>query len=402
MELRNAAPDELGRLALLAKIGAMFNRSYDIDEVLRRVLDVVIETLQAERGFIMLDYGADEHEIAVSHGMNLSENAPHPYSRTVVEQVLHSGEPILSNDVPNDARWQVSKSLNELRTQSIMCVPLHTPERNVGLIYLDHHDVSELFRPTDLDLLKIIASLAAAAIERALYFSRLMQREKLVALGHLVAGVVHELNNPLTSIIGFAQLQQLQGGCDACNENAPLILAEGQRCKKLISDLLGLSRDKKTAMREFDVGAVISRALRLMGQNLSHDRISVLCEGADTLPPMYGDPDQILQLLLNLLDNARRAVLGQNEPTVAVRASAQDAVLQIRVSDNGPGVAAHSVGRIFDPFFSTRAPGEGTGLGLSIVARIVADHGGHVQVHNRPGGGAAFVVELPLRDGVTS
>jgi signal transduction histidine kinase len=399
MELRNLGPDELGRLALLADIGAMFNRSYDVEEVLARVIDVVIETLAAERGFIMLEQGGDEVEIAVSCGIQpeVYDHEQFRYSRTIVERVLQSGAPVLSNDAQNDERFVGSKSLTALRTRSIMCVPLRTLERSLGLIYLDHQNQVDLFGPTDLDLLKIIADMAAAAIERARYFHRLMQREKMSALGRLVAGVVHELNSPLTSIIGFAQLQTLHEHDAECRENAEFILAEGERCKKLIADLLGLSREKKTTFRELDVQAVVARAMRLLARDMNEDRVSVSTDIVGPLPDMRGDPDQVLQLLLNLLDNARRAVRGREKPTVEIRVAPLEEGVVLRVSDNGPGIAPAHLGRIFDPFFTTREAGEGTGLGLSIVARIVTDHGGTIRAQNRKAGGACFIVELPAR-----
>lgn len=390
-------PDELGRLALLADIGAMLNRSYDVEEVLARVLDVVLETLDAERGFVMLEQGGEEPEIAVSCGIQPEayDTDNFRYSRTIVERVLRCGEPVLSNDVQNDERFVGSKSLTALQTRSILCVPLRTLERSLGLIYIDHHDVSDLFRPTDLDLLKIIADMAAAAIERARYFDRLMQRQKMAALGRLVAGVVHELNSPLTSIIGFAQLHQSRAEGEDCRETADFILSESQRCKKLISDLLGLSRVKKTSFHLLDLRAVIARALKLLNRDLNEARVNVVLEIDDPLPEMQGDRDQILQLLLNLIDNARRAVDGCAGPAITLRVAALEEGVILRISDNGPGIAPQHLGRIFDPFFTTRPEGEGTGLGLSIVQRIVADHGGSVQAQNRKGGGACFVVELP-------
>ncbi|MBI3927756.1 MAG: GAF domain-containing protein, partial [Armatimonadetes bacterium] len=194
--LRDLTSREVDRLAVLARICELMNSSYQFHEVWERVLRVAVEATGAERGLLLLDRGGTEMEVPVAHGTSPDSPAGLNYSRSVVDQVMKSGQPLLSLDAMRDERLARSTSLKVLGTRSILCVPMSSRERNLGLIYLDNSIRAGVFTDVDLQLASVIAGLAAAAVERTEYFSQLLQNEKMAAMGTMMAGIVHELNNP--------------------------------------------------------------------------------------------------------------------------------------------------------------------------------------------------------------
>ena len=228
--------------------------------------------------------------------------------------------------------------------------------------------------------------------------SKLLQTEKMAAVGQLVSGIAHELNNPLTAIMGYAQLLLGRGLSPGPLTEAEHIYREAERARRIVKNLLFFARESKPERSQTNFNEIVERTLALRGYELKIENISVDCSLAENLPPTLADPYQLQQVFLNLLVNAEQALLhNRGGGRVSIRTyqpSAQRVAFE--VADDGPGVSPEIASRIFDPFFSTKAPGEGTGLGLSIVYGIVKQHGGDVYFENQPGGGARFVVDLPL------
>ncbi|MHB8485030.1 MAG: hybrid sensor histidine kinase/response regulator [Candidatus Acidiferrales bacterium] len=227
--------------------------------------------------------------------------------------------------------------------------------------------------------------------------SKLVQTEKMAALGQLVSGIAHELNNPLTSIMGYAQLT-LGRAPETLNNEVRMIFAEAERARRIVKNLLFFARQAQPERTRVDLNEIVERTVALRGYELKIENIAIRCELAADLPATLADPHQLQQVMLNLLVNAEQAILesrGRGSIQVCTRKAAESR-LRVEVSDDGPGVPPHIASRIFDPFFTTKSPGLGTGLGLSIVYGIVEQHGGDVAFENQPGGGAKFVVEIPL------
>jgi signal transduction histidine kinase len=397
----NLTSGELDRLKVLATISQMLNTSYDVDEVLQHVMDVVINTLGAQRGFVMLNRGDEEPVVAVASNFDNAEIQADDflYSRTLVRQVLKTGEAVLSQDVKADQELSANRSLSLIGTRSILCVPMETRAQRLGVIYIDSQISSGIFVRTDLDLLRIIADLAAAAIERARYFSHLMQSEKLSALGTLVAGVTHELNSPLTVIMGFASV--LKARLEDGSENwdmADRIHSESVRCRNLVRSLVSFSRQNDdTPRKRTDLGQLVSACARLLRNDFREAKADLVVDIADGLPEVEINTDQWTQVMFNLIGNALQAIgerHGGERGKVAVRVLGSAERVRVIVSDNGPGIDRKVLGRIFDPFFTTKPAGQGTGLGLSITHGIVTEHGGTIRASNDPNGGAVFVIEL--------
>ncbi len=228
--------------------------------------------------------------------------------------------------------------------------------------------------------------------------SKLLQTEKMAAIGQLVSGIAHELNNPLTGILGYAQLLLGRGLAPAQQAEAQKIYEEAERASHIVKNLLLFARETQPERLPVDLNEVVERALALRSYELKVEDIAVARELDPELPRTRADPIQIQQAVLNLVVNAEQAILeGRGRGTIRVRTARLGAArLLLEVSDDGPGIDSRIVSRIFDPFFTTKAPGVGTGLGLSIVYGIVQQHSGEISVESLPGRGARFRVELPL------
>jgi two-component system NtrC family sensor kinase len=228
--------------------------------------------------------------------------------------------------------------------------------------------------------------------------SKLLQTEKMAALGQLVSGIAHELNNPLTAIMGYAQLLLGRGLAPGHLTEMNHIYQEAERARRIVKNLLFFARENKPERSRADLNEIVERTLALRSYELKIENIIVETSLAPDLPPTIADPYQLQQVLLNLLVNAEQALLeSRGSGHVGIRTFRSSAQrVSMEIVDDGPGVPAEIISRIFDPFFSTKPSGVGTGLGLSIVYGIVHQHGGEISFENRTGGGARFLVELPI------
>ncbi|HYL69533.1 MAG TPA: ATP-binding protein [Candidatus Limnocylindria bacterium] len=228
--------------------------------------------------------------------------------------------------------------------------------------------------------------------------SNLLQTEKMAALGQLVSGIAHELNNPLTTIMGYAQLLLGHGLLPPQFSEASKVFQEAERARRIVKSLLYVARENKPERTRVNLNEIIERTLALRSYELRVENIVVECELAGDLPETVGDPHQLQQVVLNLLVNAEQSLLqgrGQGRVWIRTQRTSPDKI-SLEVSDDGPGIPPEIVSRIFDPFFTTKPSGVGTGLGLSIVYGIVQQHDGEVTFENQPGVGAKFLVELPV------
>jgi len=224
---------------------------------------------------------------------------------------------------------------------------------------------------------------------------RVAQAEKMAAIGQLAAGVMHEINNPLATISACAESLTLELGE---LEYLKFIDAEVERCKRIIDGLLDFSRKRSVAKEAVDVNATVERTLFLLSHHARFKRVSVT---RDLCVPVTvkANADQLIQVLMALLLNAADATEKNGQAAkVMVRTSVASATkdVVIEIVDNGVGIARGEVGKLFEPFYTTKPPGRGTGLGLSICYGLVADHGGRLEVESTPGSGSTFRVVLPM------
>jgi signal transduction histidine kinase len=225
---------------------------------------------------------------------------------------------------------------------------------------------------------------------------RLIQSEKLSAIGQLIAGVAHDLNNPLTSVVGFADF--LAESADApprIREPLRVIQQEATRASKIVKNLLSFAR-RQEARQRAALAPVLEATVGLFRNQLSAGQVTLELELESGLPELDMNPNQVQQVFVNLIQNAAHAITATGQPgTVRVRARRWMDGVAVDISDDGPGMPPDVAARVFEPFFTTKPEGQGTGLGLSISLGIAKEHGGRITLVTEPGKGATFTVELP-------
>jgi signal transduction histidine kinase len=220
------------------------------------------------------------------------------------------------------------------------------------------------------------------------------QSERMAALGQLAAGAAHEINNPLTAILGYAELiVSERTASEKAHTLAAKIQEQARRTKTLVTNLQGFARQLPVARAFLDIGAVVRSAVQLRTLDLREKNIRIMFESESVLPGVRGDPNQLLQVFYNIINNAVDAMQETRGGVLTVRAMREKSNIVLEFSDTGPGVKEPD--RVFDPFYSTKPLGEGNGLGLSICYGIIHEHGGRIHCFNRPEGGATFRIELP-------
>lgn len=234
---------------------------------------------------------------------------------------------------------------------------------------------------------------------------QLLQSEKLNALGQLASGMAHEINNPLTSVVGFASILLARFNLDEpVREHIQLIRDEGERAGRIVRNLLTFSRQKEAGRVEVDLNELLAHMLEIREHAITV-RNTLLLREFGNIPRVFADPDAIQQVFLNLIINADQAMLSTKRGgtlKVSTTLTEQGDLVIVAIADDGPGIPREQLERIFDPFFTTKGVGEGTGLGLSICYGIVREHGGKIRVESESGKGATFFVELPVTRRKTS
>jgi len=228
---------------------------------------------------------------------------------------------------------------------------------------------------------------------------QMVHLEKMAAIGRLVSGVAHELNNPLAGIVGYSQLLA-RGDLDTSTRRMiDVIYAQAERAGKIVQNLLSIAAKSEPRRIAFDLNDSVRNVIQLREYQESVDNISITAELSEDLPLAWGDPLQMEQVMLNLIVNAEDAIndVGGRPGSIHVKTSLEGGLLQVKVTDNGSGIHARDMARIFDPFFTTKDRQRGTGLGLSICAEIVKDHGGELYAWSTYGTGSTFSMELPVR-----
>jgi len=293
--------------------------------------------------------------------------------------------------------------------ESAHIVTLWSKEKIIGGLTVACRRVRD-FTPADISLLIAVGSQVASAVERNVLYDetrqayenlrrtqeQLLHSEKLAAVGQLISGVAHELNNPLTAILGYSQLLTSSGQVGPLAlDYSEKLYKQAQRTHRIVQNLLSFARQHKPERMPVRVNAILEDTLALRDYDLRMSQIRVHLDLAPDLPEAAADPHQLQQVFLNLINNAVDAILEKGaDGDLWVRTGVESRQLFIEFTDSGPGVKDSS--RVFDPFYTTKPVGKGTGLGLSICYGIITEHGGTIRVKNKPPRGASFLIELPL------
>jgi len=244
----------------------------------------------------------------------------------------------------------------------------------------------------------VIASVRDITVEKKLE-QQIIQSERLAAMGQMIGGFAHELNNPLTSILGMSELLQDAPSADGSQKQLEMLQQQARRAVEIVQNLMYFARPPAPGKAQIDLGELVQRTLHLHAYSLRKSNITVDFLPDTSLPPVLGDAHQLMQVFLNLILNSEQAMREvRDRGTLRIRLERRDNAVAVTFQDDGPGIPVEILANIFDPFYTTKRPGRGTGLGLSICKAIMREHNGNVEASSGPGGGAVFTVTLPAAE----
>jgi two-component system NtrC family sensor kinase len=330
-------------------------------------------------------------------------------SSRFLQEAWDTTQPRFSAEAANDPL--ITRELYErFRYRSVLFAPLCVQDRPMGgllaLWWIDRHEFTE----EEVRLVEGISRQAALAVENARLHAglkqqmeelkhaqaQLVQSAKLAAIGELAANVAHEINNPLTTVLGFASyLSERVPPEEPMREELKLIQEEAARARDIVRDLLDFSRQHEFSPEPADLNQVVERTVAMVRRQRGLKHVTLTEEYARDLPLVQVDVSRMKQVFLNIINNALYAMADAG--ALRVRTSAANEHVQVSFTDSGTGIAPENLDKIFDPFFTTKPEVSGTGLGLSVSLGIVQSHGGTIEVHSAPGQGATFTVTLPAR-----
>ncbi len=402
-------------LEILHTVAETVSRTLDVRDVLRTALEALTHVTGHEIASLhLLSADGTMLELHGERGMSprLREvNRLLPVGQGLIGRVAATGKSIQLDrnyqapDVLASARAAVRRE----QIRGFVSVPIHSRGRVLGTLSLGRKTLDR-FNQREVALVEATADQIGLALDNARLYqetvhqldelksaqAQLVHAAKLSAVGELASGVAHEINNPLTTILGQAQLLLTHPEVGPhVRERLTIVAEEGARAARIVQNLLIFARQHTPERRPCSLEDQARRVLELKGYQLAHDDVHVVTEFGTT-PYVLGDENQLQQVLLNLVQNAHYAMLRRPGPReLRVRIWANGSRVCLEVADTGPGIPDDIMPRIFDPFFTTKPPGEGTGLGLSVSYGIVTQLEGTLRATNRPEGGAAFIMELP-------
>jgi signal transduction histidine kinase len=413
---------------LLLSLVQALNSTLVLSQVLEQVLDAVMQITRAERGFLLLVEGsadAARHPVVAGlrvhvgrrRGASLKPDEMTGLSTSVVRRAVETGETVATGNAVADPSLGQAQSVVLLDLRTIVCIPLRSPRadevegaapRAVGAIYVDNQETSAPFSGDSLKTVEALARHAALAIENALLFERerkrieelrsaqkqLLQSEKLATIGQMAAGIAHELNTPLTYIMGNLELLESQLASPTHKEMLSSIAVGAERITSLAQRLLAFSRPAQEEPAEIAINDVVERSLELCHYQILKGGVHLRKELSASLPRVQGVANQLETALINLVVNAVHAMEGGG--TLQIATASRNGHVEIAVADTGQGIPAEIQATIFEPFFTTKPEGKGTGLGLSTVLMIVERHKGRIEFTSAPGAGTTFRISLPV------
>src|SRR5437773_2855164 len=413
---------------LLLSLVQTLNSSLVLSQVLEQVLDAVLRITRADRGFLLLaEESADDARYEAVAGLRLRvarrRGEPLPLtesqgiSRSVVRRALESGQIVATGNAMADPTLRLAQSVILMDLRTIVCIPLCSPRAEegggvgavLGALYVDNQETSAPFSPESLKTAEALARHAALAIENARFFEReqrtirelraaqkqLLQSEKLATIGRMAAGLAHELNTPLTYIMGNLELLHAHPLAPNQQETLGSIAKGADRIKSLTRSLLAFSRVSPEDMIPVDPNDVIERSLELCHYQVLKSGVHLEKDLTAGLPPVKVVSNQLEMALINLVVNAVQAMEGAPGGQLRVTSGLRDGRVEITVADTGPGIPEAVQPTIFEPFFTTKPDGQGTGLGLSTVLMVVERHHGTIDYTTQTGVGTTFRISLP-------
>ncbi len=401
-----------------------------LDALFKIVMDLIQKVLCADEGSLMLLDGKDQLYIAASLGIpdHIIKNVHLSMGERVAGRIQQDKKDyLLVGGLENYPNFQGIEGNPRVRS-SIVC-PLIYQNKVLGVLNLNRTTTAENFTASDLRNASTFAAQVAHGIQNARLYqtledkiaelkesnrmlketqNQLVESEKLASIGRLVAGVAHELNNPLTAVLGYAHLllnDEMKGKVrdkDKICGQLSIVYREAQRCRQIVQDLLVFARHHEPRREALNPCLLIDEVIDVLKFEFKKGNIEVVRQYPNPQPTIQADPSQLRQVFLNILVNARDALqeisaVRRIDITVLVK---NEKTVQFVFVDNGPGIPEKNMNKIFDPFFTTKDVGKGTGIGLSLSYGVVQSHGGSIRVQSEEGKGATFTIELPVGPGL--
>src|SRR5437660_12147663 len=372
-----------GALMDITERREMERRLHQQQEFARRLVDsfpdlILVLDANAHYTFVsprckdVLGYDIEEAQNMAFGGRTHPEDLP--AANSLYQDIIAGRQSFASLEI------RVRHKLGEWRRIRFNFSPLADEKGNIEGVVLSGRDVTDLKRLEE----------------------QLIQAEKLAAMGQMLAGVAHELNNPLTAILGVTELlRDRPGADDSTKRQLELTHRQARRAARIVQNLLEFSRPASPQKKPLDLNNLLERTLQLQEHSLRRNNIKVDFHPEADLPSVIGDANQLIQVFLNLITNAEQAIREVRDTApIQIRAGRIVNQLTITVQDDGVGIRPEALPRIFDPFYTTKRPGGGTGLGLSICMSIIREHGGNIEAEVLPAGGSTFTVYLPAASGL--
>ena len=406
MRRRNRELNALNAMAVVA------TQSFDLDEILNLTLRQVVSLFGAESGAVYLsDSDAPTYRRRAAWGprsRDKSRPAEISFAEGFGDLVMRSRAEVITAEYLPHLKGAVADFIRSDSDGSWIWVLFWGKDSPIGIMGLRSHAEYE-YSNGEENLMVAISRQLATTIEKVRLYEetckayedlrrtqeQLLQSEKMSAVGQLIAGVAHELNNPLTAILGYAQLLESEGLSERAHDYVGKVFKQAQRTHRVVQNLLSFARQRKPERTEVDIRKVLEETLTLRDYDLKVNNIAVEKDLGSVAALVVADSHQIEQVFLNIINNAVDAVLETGRSgNLKISVYCQKGDVCARFVDDGPGIKDPK--RIFDPFYTTKNVGKGTGLGLSICYGIVKEHGGDITAHNAPEGGAVIEVRLPM------
>jgi PAS domain S-box-containing protein len=414
MTEKKRAEDEIRRrnreLNALNAMAVIATQSFDLDEILNLTLRQVISLLGAETGSIYLSEDETTFRRRAGWGQRSADRARFSevkFPDGFGDLVTRSRTEVITLEYVPHLPPLVAEFIRADGLSSWIWVLLWGKDGPIGIMGISSREARE-YTSNDENLLVAIGRQLATTIEKVRLYEetcrayedlrctqeQLLQSEKMSAVGQLISGVAHELNNPLTAILGYAQLLESEGLEERAADYVRKLFKQAQRTHRVVQNLLSFARQRKPQQQQVDINKVLDETLALRDYDLKVNNITLERDIEAGVPAVTADPHQLEQVFLNIINNAVDAMLEAGQGgTLKVRVYSQDGYVRTEFQDSGPGIKEPN--RIFDPFYTTKSIGKGTGLGLSICYGIIKEHGGDISARNRKEGGACIEVRLP-------
>ncbi|HYX52389.1 MAG TPA: ATP-binding protein [Candidatus Limnocylindrales bacterium] len=413
------AEDEIRRrnreLYVLNNIAVTFNQSFDLDEILQLIMLQIIELLNADTASVYL-FEEETNTLLKRAGYGhrsaiVGDNDRFPLPENFVESLRRHRVEIIDHEAGMPLPPLVQKIVEEEGLKAWMWVILWRKEKMLGVLATSSRQPRHFNESEESVVIAVGRQLATTIEKIRLYHEtkkayedlrrtqeQLLQSEKMSAVGQLISGVAHELNNPLTAILGYAQLLESETMEPRVSEYVLKLHKQAQRTQKIVQNLLSFARQQKPRRVHVDLRNVIEDTMALRDYDMKVNNIVVQRDFQGPLPAVIADPHQLEQVYLNIINNAADAMLETSRGGVLnIRLFRENGHVVSEFHDSGPGISDPK--HVFDPFFTTKGVGKGTGLGLSICYGIVKEHGGEISAGNHPQGGALLRVRIPVAEG---